>query len=287
MSSAIRRFANAGRAPLLLLCLLLGLSVALQACNRGSSDNDRYIEGTVEDLYNRGTDLMLAGDFKEAARFFNEVDRQHPYSTWATRAQLMAAYCNYRAREYALAEAGLNRFIRLNPGHRDIAYAFYLRALVAFDQVKDVKRDQTETRKALAGFEEVVKRFPDSKYARDSRRNAALLRDQLAAHELEVGRYYQRRRQHLAAINRFKVVITQYQTTTQVPEALHRLSESYTALGVTEEARRVAAVLGYNYPASEWYVDSYALVENRRPAGLRRPVRSTRNFFRRAWDWLF
>jgi len=274
------------RLPRLFMLLLLGGTLALGACSRGDRVEDTYIEGSVEELYNRGTDFMLAGNFKEAARFFAEVDRQHPYSSWATRAQLMAAYSYYRNRQYSTAEAALERFIRLHPSYRDIAYAYYLRALVHFEQVRDVRRDQTHTQKALQGFEEVVKRYPDSKYAADSRRKTAMLRDQLAGHEMSVGRYYQQRGQHLAAINRFRIVVERYQTTPQVPEALHRLSESYTALGLQDEARRVAAVLGHNYPASEWYFDSYELVEDRK-VDRPRTQADRRNFFERAWNWIF
>ena len=252
------------RSKILALATAIILGAGLAACGGKSQEKDNYIEGSVEDLYNRGTDLLLAREFKKAAKFFNEVDRQHPYSSWAARAQLMAAYSYYKAGEHTTATATLGRFIRLHPGFRDVAYAYYLRGLIEFDQVRDIKRDQSHTAKAVNGFQAVVRRFPNSKYARDARRKLVILEDHAAAHQLEIGRYYQRRQQHLAAINRFKVVVEKYQTTRQVPEALHRMAESYSALGVKPEARRMAAVLGYNYPASEWYVDSYELVENRR-----------------------
>lgn len=275
---------RAGRA--IVAVLAVGLIVA--ACSgRNKAPDQTYIEGSVEELYNRGTDLLLAEQYKEAAKFFTEVDRQHPYSTWATRAQLMAAYSYYRDRQYDTAVAALDRFIRLHPGYRDIAYAYYLRALCHFAQLKDVRRDQRPTRRALAGFEEVSRRFPNSKYASDSRRKVLLLRDQLAGHEMSVGRYYQKRGLQIAAINRFRVVVEQYQTTSQVPEALLRLSESYTALGLTGEARKVAAVLGYNYPASEWYVDSYELVTDRKLARPKANSGEKPGFLRRTWNWLF
>ncbi len=198
----------------------------------------------------------------------------------------MAAYAYYRDREYDTAIAALDRFIRLHPGYRDISYAYYLRGLCHFAQIKDVSRDQGPTRKALEGFQEVSRRFPNSKYASDARRKILLLRDQLAGHEMFVGRYYQKRGQQIAAINRFRIVVEQYQTTSQVPEALLRLSESYTALGLTDEARKVAAVLGYNYPASEWYVDSYELVTDRKLDRPKQPKKKG-GFLRRAWDWIF
>lgn len=260
---------------------LLGLA----ACSSSTKEEDIVIEGSVEDLYNRASDLMDSENYKEAARFYNEVDRQHPYSTWASRAQLMAAYSYYKEREYETAIVALNRFIRLHPGHRDIAYAYYLRSLSHFEQVRDVKRDQTPADEAYKAFEEVVKRFPESRYAQDARNKMVLVQDHLAGHEMEVGRWYQRRAQYLAAVNRFQTVVSKYQTSRQVPEALHRMAESYTALGLTDEARRVASVLGHNYPSSEWYFDSYELVE-KKPID-RPPTAGNRNFFRRTIDWLF
>ncbi len=274
------------RSKVLALVAALLIGATLAACSGRNKVKDTYIEGTVEDLYNRGTDLLLAKEYKKAATFFNEVDRQHPYSSWAARAQLMSAYSYYKAGEFTTATATLNRFIRLHPGFRDVAYAFYLRGLIEFDQVRDVLHDQSHTAKAVSGFQAVVRRFPNSRYARDARRKLVILEDHAAAYQLAIGRYYQRRRQHLAAINRFKVVVEKYQTTRQVPEALHRMAESYSALGVKPEARRMAAVLGYNYPASKWYVESYELVENRR---IQRPSapKKRQGFIDRVIDFLF
>jgi outer membrane protein assembly factor BamD len=257
----------------------------LAACSSSTKEEDIVIEGSVEDLYNRASDLMDSENYKEAARFYNEVDRQHPYSTWASRAQLMAAYSYYKEREYETAIVALNRFIRLHPGHRDIAYAYYLKSLSFFEQVRDVRRDQTPADDAYKAFDEVVKRFPESRYAQDARNKMVLVQDHLAGHEMEVGRWYQRRGQYLAAVNRYQTVVNKYQTSRQVPEALHRMAESYTALGLTDEARRVASVLGHNYPSSEWYFDSYELVE-KKPVD-RPPTADNRNFFRRTVDWLF
>ena len=284
MNLFARPFAHGplARALPLAFAALLGLA----ACSGSTKEEDIVIEGSVEDLYNRATDLLEGENYKEAARFYNEVDRQHPYSTWASRAQLMAAYSYYKEREYETAVTALNRFIRLHPSHRDIAYAYYLKALCSFERVHDVKRDQTPSEDALKTFDEVVKRFPDSRYAQDARNKIVLVEDHLAGHEMEIGRWYQRRSQYLAAVNRYKVVIDKYQTSRQVPEALHRMTESYTALGLGDEARRVAAVLGHNYPSSEWYFDTYELVEKRpvaRPAAAPDP----RGFIRRAVDWLF
>ena len=212
---------------------------------------------------------------------FDEVERQHPYSVWATKAQLMAAYAHYRDAQYEDALNALDRFIQLHPGNRDIAYAYYIRALSYYEQISDVKRDQRMTELALQSFDEVTRRFPDTKYARDAREKIDLTRDHLAGKEMDIGRYYLRRNQHLAAINRFRQVVEDYDTTTHVPEALHRLVEAYMALGLTEEARRSAAVLGYNFPDSPWYVASYQLVEGRLPDT---ETREDQGYF---MDWLF
>jgi outer membrane protein assembly factor BamD len=262
------------------------LLAAAGACSNQQREEDIVIEGSVEDLYNRATDLMTAEKYKEAARFFNEVDRQHPYSPWATRAQLMAAFSYYKERDYDTAIAALNRFIRLHPSNRDAPYAYYLKAMSYFEQVRDVKRDQSASVEALNGFEEVVKRFPETRFAQDSRNKIVLVQDHLAGQEMEIGRYYQRRGQHLAAINRFKTVVDRYQTSRQVPEALHRMVESYTAMGVPEEARRIAAVLGHNYPSSDWYFDSYELVEGK-PVARPAAAQPERPLIRRVVEWLF
>jgi outer membrane protein assembly factor BamD len=281
MKSFARRPFGRAAVPLALAAML-----GVAACSSTPKEEDIVIEGSVEDLYNRATDLIEAENYKEAARFYNEVDRQHPYSTWASRAQLMAAYSYYKEREYETAISALNRFIRLHPSHRDIAYAYYLKALSYFEQVRDVKRDQTPAEEALKAFDEVIKRFPDSRYAQDSRNKIVLVQDHLAGQEMEVGRWYQRHGRYLAAVNRYKVVVDKFQTSRQVPEALHRLTESYTALGLTDEARRVAAVLGHNYPSSEWYFDTYELVE-KRPVERPPAARDTRGWLRRQVDWLF
>ena len=219
-----------------------------------------YVERPVEQIYNTAWILIGRGDWLNAGRQFDEVERQHPYSIWARRAILMSAYCYYQANRYQEAIDAADRFIQLHPGNRDTAYAYYLKALCYYIQITDVGRDQKITEQALKSLDEVVRRFPDSRYARDARLKIDLTRDHLAGKEMEIGRYYERQGQYLAAINRFRRVIDTYQTTTHVPEALHRLTESYLALGVVDEARSAAAVLGHNYPGSEWYQDSYALL---------------------------
>ena len=212
--------------------------------------------------YNAGLDQMKKANYRSAAESFAEVERQHPYSIWATRAVLMQAYAQYMRNSYDDAINAAQRFITLHPGHKDAPYAYYLIALSHYEQISDVKRDQTTTKKALESLDEVGRRFPGTSYARDAEAKAILARDHLAGKEMEVGRYYQERSAHLAAINRFKAVITDYQTTTHVPEALYRLTETYLALGVQGEAQTAAAVLGHNYPSSQWYKDAFALLGN-------------------------
>jgi outer membrane protein assembly factor BamD len=234
------------------------LLFALAAC--GSDDEEEYVERPVEELYNEGLDSLHSGENQDAAGFFDEVERQHPYSTWATRAQLMAAYAHYREAEYDDALNAIDRFLSLHPGHPSAPYAYYLRALCYYEQIADVTRDQKNTELALGALREVVQRYPDSTYARDAQLKIDLTHDHLAGKDMEIGRFYLTRGEYQAAINRFRRVIEQYQTTTHVPEALHRLTEAYLALGIVDEAQTAAAVLGHNYPGSEWYADSYLLL---------------------------
>jgi len=235
---------------------LIGL--ALTACS--SDDPPTYVEKPVEELYNGALNAMQAGDYEEAARLFDEVERQHPYSEWASKAQLMAAYAFYQENSYDEAINALDRFIELHPGSPDVAYAYYLKAICYYEQISDVRRDQKATSDALNALEELVRRFPDSTYSRDAQLKIDLALDHLAGKHMDIGRFYQSRSEYLAAINRFRTVIERYQTTTHVPEALHRLVECYLAIGIVDEAKATAAVLGHNFPGSEWYIDSYALL---------------------------
>jgi outer membrane protein assembly factor BamD len=216
----------------------------------------------VAELYNGGLEKLKSGSYKSAAKSFAEVERQHPYSKWATKALLMQAFAYYQSNKYDDAINAANRFITLHPGHKDSAYAYYLTAISQYEQISDVRRDQSRTEKALEALEEVGKRYPQSPYAADAMKKAVMARDHLAAKEMEVGRYYLKKGSYLAGINRFKKVVTDYQTTSQVPEALYRLSEGYMALGVVSEAQTAAAVLGQNFPNSEWYKDAYTLVSS-------------------------
>ena len=244
---------------------LAGALLLLAGCGGAK---DTYVEKPVEDLYNTAMDQLLDHAYDKAAKSFDEVERQHPYSVWATKAQLMSAYALYQASKYDESIVAADRFIQLHPGHRDVAYAYYLKALDYYVQIADVARDQRATEKAMTSLADVVRRFPDSRYARDARLKIDLARDHLAGKEMEIGRWYEGQRLYLAAINRFQRVVANYQTTTHVPEALHRLTECYLSLGLPEEAQRTAAVLGYNYPGSVWYSDSYALFKTHAPTAI-------------------
>ena len=229
----------------------------LAACG---TTEEPYVERPVNELYNQAMDDLESGNDKKAAQLFDEVERQHPYSSWATKAQLMAAYAHYQANEYDEAVSALDRYIELHPANSDVPYAYYLKGLSYYERISDIHRDQEMSEQARGVFEELVNRYPGSEYARDARLKIDLCNDHLAGKEMVVGRYYLQRGYYLAAINRFKYVIDKYQTTTHVPEALLRLTEAYTALGINDEARKSAAVLGYNFPQTEWYADAYALV---------------------------
>jgi outer membrane protein assembly factor BamD len=228
-----------------------------------SDDEEEYVERPVDQIYNQAVDALQQEEFETAAQLFDEVERQHPYSRWATQAQLMAAYAHYQKNQYDDAIVALDRFIQLHPSNKSAPYAYYLKGLSYYEQISDVARDQEMTRLARATFKELIARHPNSRFARDAKVKLDLTHDHLAGKDMEIGRQYLRKQHYLAAIERFKRVIANFETTTHVPEALHRLSEAYTALGLVGEARKVAAVLGHNFPGSEWYIDSYELVEGK------------------------
>ena len=239
------------------------LLAVLSACAGNSADKDAFVEEPVDTLYTKGADALDRGEYKDAAKNFAEVDRQHPYSSWATKAQLMEAYAYYQDMDYDGAIKALDQFIELHPGSNDIAYAYYLRALSNYERILDVRRDQTSAREALKGLKEIVSRFPNTEYAKDAALKMALINDHLAGAEMEVGRYYVKQHLYIAAIGRFKMVVDKYQTTSHVPEALERLVECYTALGMMAEAKKNGAVLGYNFPGSSWYQDAYNLLQSK------------------------
>jgi len=253
----------------------------LAAC---AGDEALYVEKSVETLYDEALDALTDGRHSDAYRGFEEVERQHPYSPWATKAQLMAVYSYYAANKYDDSILAATRFIQLHPGHRDIAYAYYIRAICDYERIADVGRDQAVTQGALASLRDVSLRFPQTKYARDARLKIDLALDHIAGKEMHIGRYYLIRGHYGAAINRFRRVIEAYQTTTHVPEALHRLTEAYLSLGVTTEAQAAAAVLGHNFPGSRWYADSYALLTD---TGLDEPARNEASWISRTFGAVF
>jgi outer membrane protein assembly factor BamD len=275
------------------LLRLLVLLPLLAGCGGSSSDESSSTNTStvapVEDLYNNGIDALNSQRYDSATDQFNLVEQNYPYSSWAVNAQLMQGYTQYLRNRYSEAIATLDRFIQLHPAHRDVAYAYYLRALCYYEQIADIQRDQRGTELAMSALQEVVNRFPDSAYARDARLKIDLCRDHLAGKEMEIGRWYQGQHLYEAAIGRFQRVVDDYQTTNHVPEALHRLTEIYLVLGLREQARKTAAVLGYNYPGSEWYEDSYNnLFDNglvQEPGPGKKPPQ--RGFFSRAWNSVF
>ncbi len=226
-----------------------------------SSPNTEYKERGVDEIYNHAHGLLEKEEYTMAAKEFNEVDRQHPYSSWATKAQLMAAYSFFESQKYNDAIDNLDIFIQLHPGHEDIAYAYYLLAMCYYEQIPTIDRDQKFTRKAKQSLDELIKRYPKSKYSRDAKIKLDLVIDHLAGHEMEVGRYYQTAWNFLAAMNRFKHVVSHYETTSHAPEALYRLVEVYLSLGMLEEAQMVAAILNSNFQDSFWYKDAYDLLQ--------------------------
>lgn len=250
--------------------MFLGV-MALTGCSSTGDQDAKVPEEEsvpVETLYNRAADAMEQGQNREAARLFEEVDRQYPYSQWAIKAELMAAYAYYKDMSYDEAIISLDRFTELHPGNDDVDYALYLRALCFYEQISDVARDQAMTQQALRSLETLIRRFPDSRYSRDAAYKRDLTLDHLAGKEMEIGRYYLNRGQVNAALNRFKTVIKDFQTTTHVPEALHRIVEINTMLGLRGEAVKVAAVLGHNYPGSKWYERTYKILDDRQRAEL-------------------
>ena len=244
---------------------VVALASGLGACGSlrlSREERVQYTDEPVERIYLRGTANLDRQRWVRALNAFEEVERQHPYSSWARRAMLMEAYAHYMANDYDEAIADAQRFISLHPGNESAPYAYYLIAVCHFERILDVGRDQGTTERALQALNDVVRRYPDSTYARDARLKIDMVYDQLAGKELAVGRFYLTRDQHLAAINRFRNVLENenFQRTSHTPEALHRLVEAYLSVGMTEEAQRMAAILGHNFPGSEWYQRSYTLM---------------------------
>ena len=248
---------------------LIVLAVPLSGCGTGAiwdkfgTKDDTFVEEPADKLYNEGLYLMnQSKDPKAAAKKFEEVDRQHPYSEWARKSLLMSAYAAYESADYDTCIGSATRYVTLHPGSPDAAYAQYLIAASHYDQIPDISRDQGRTEKAMAALEEVVRKYPTSEYATSAKKKLEGARDQIAGKEMEIGRYNLDKRNYTGAINRFKTVVTQYQTTRHVEEALMRLTEAYMAIGVVGEAQTAAAVLGHNFPDSKWYKDAYNLVKS-------------------------
>lgn len=244
-------------APLAALSLVSG-------CGGSGGGNDvdtSYVARDVNTLYTAAKGRLDRGQHQLSAALFDEVERQHPYSPWARRAKLMGAYSYYLSQDYTKSVQSAQSFLSIHPGNKDAPYAYYLIALSYYEQISDVTRDQRITEQALASLGEVIRRYPDSRYAADSILKIDLVNDHLAGKEMEIGRFYQRDSRWLAATLRFQNVVEKYQTTSHTPEALYRLTESYYALGIPVEAKKAAAVLGTNYPGSKWYEKSYELIE--------------------------
>lgn len=250
--------------------LIVGVAISLSGCSwldqqtKSKEDQERdaaYLERPIDQIYADAWKKVRSRDWNNAAKQFAEVERQHPYSVWARRATLMSAYCYYEANKYTDAIATADNYISLHPGSKEVAYAFYLKAVSLYEQIVDVERDQSNTEAALVALQDVVQRFPDTEYARDATLKIDLTLDHLAGKEMEIGRYYLHQGDYIGAINRFRVVVEQYQKTTQIAEALERLTEAYYALGITKEAQTAAAILGANYPGSPWYQDAYNLLK--------------------------
>ncbi len=245
---------------------MLVLAVSVGGCssfNLFGSKDDQPPDEPADRLYNEGLYYLNAKrEPKEAVKKFEEVDRQHPYSEWARKSLIMSAYAHYTASQYEECVAAAKRYITLHPGSPDAAYAQYLIGASYFDEIPDITRDQARTEKALAALDEVIRKYPTSEYANSAKQKIEVARDQLAGKEMLTGRYYLERKDYTGAINRFKVVVTRYQTTRHVEEALQRLTEAYMALGIVEEAQTAAAVLGHNFPDSVWYKHAYTLVKS-------------------------
>jgi outer membrane protein assembly factor BamD len=242
----------------------LALLLACGGCSMftdSESSTDPYANGTnlppANVLYANGVAEMQKGDYDRSVNIFDDVEENYPYSTWATHAQLLHGYAQYKQQNYDDAIGALNRFIALHPENPDIAYAYYLKALCYYEQIDDVQRDQTATYEAIQTLTDVVNRFPDSAYARDARIKLRLAQNRLAGHDMVIGRYYEKQHLYAAAVGRFQDVISSYQTTTYTAEALERLTECYLDLGLTDAAQRTASVLAYNYPGSPWYQTAY------------------------------
>jgi outer membrane protein assembly factor BamD len=283
MDSASMTAPAVRRSRLVRALAIVLLAASLGACSSLFGKDDTPPDEPADRLYNEGLYLLNSKkDPAAAVKKFEEVDRQHPYSEWARKSLIMSAYAYYQASSYEDSVTAAKRYIALHPGSADAAYAQYLIGSSYFDEIPDITRDQARTDKALAALDEVIRKYPTSEYAVSAKQKLQIARDNLAGKEMMIGRYYLEKKDYTGAINRFKVVVTRYQTTRHVEEALMRLTEAYMTLGVVSEAQTAAAVLGHNFPDSRWYNDAYRLVKSR---GLE-PVENPGSWISRAFKKL-
>lgn len=274
------------------ILLVSASALALTACaGKAPQQHLVYEERPVELLYNTGMQRLDDKSWNEAVQYFEEVQRQHPYSEWSRRSIVMAIYANYQGGRYQQASAAAEQFIHLYPGSQLTPYAYYMKAICSFEQIVDVGRDQASTTNAQALLSDVVRRYPTTEYAKDARVKIDMVQDQLGGKEMEIGRWYMTDNQPLAAIGRFKTVASTYQTTSHTPEALYRLVEANAMLGLNDEAMRVGAVLGYNYPGDRWYAEAYKLLTEKAerpeiapdPNGAKGPVAPDAKKNKKGW----
>lgn len=254
------------------LLVIAACGLTLTACDTLSSLNpfdkgEKYKMEVVPDvpneqLYNEGLSRLQKGDHDTAAKKFQQLDKQAPYSEWSQKAMIMETYTRYQQREWADTISSARRYLQMHPNSKDAAYAQYLMAMANFNQIPDITRDQESAEKALASMQELVARYPKSEYVADAKKKIQFAQDQLAGHEMEIGRFYLKQRNYTGAINRFRDVVSKFQQTRHVEEALQRLTEAYMALGIVNEAQTAAAVLGHNFPESQWYKDAFNLLKS-------------------------
>lgn len=267
--------------PIVSLCAGIAIVLMVSGCSFfGKKEvTDDFVEAEPPDhLYNQGLAYLEAGNTRKAQEKFEEIDKEHPYSSYAKRSLIMNAYVSYKRGDYDTAITEAQRYVGLYPSSEDAAYAYYIMGESYFKQIPDVTRDQEISQKAMSAMNEVVRKYPESEYYDDAKRKIRIANDQLAGKEMQIGRYYEERQEYLAAINRFKSVVNDYQTTRHVEEALYRLVESYLGLGVTSEAQTAAAVLGHNFPNSQWYQDAYKAL------GGATPQENKKSWISRAFD---
>ncbi|MET0155083.1 MAG: outer membrane protein assembly factor BamD [Rickettsiales bacterium] len=263
------------------LALLIAASLALCGCgmfthHKKEAKDDAPVASSDE-LFDKGVKLLKAGKYKQSREAFGELDATYPYSSISARGSLLSSYAAYSDGDYDGAAATLDSFVKLHPAHKDVAYAYYLKALSYYDRIADIGRDQSVTAEARQALLDVIRRFPDGEYARDAKLKLDLVQDHLAGKEVAVGRFYQKQLKPAAAVNRFTTVLKKYQTTAHVQEALYRLTETYYSIGVLDEAQKYAALLGYNYPKSRWYGYAYRLMKGKTPSLSGGALRSEEN----------